>query len=363
LARKIGTAVIGLGSIGPVHTKWYSEIPESRLIAVCDVREKIVEELAAKYNVRAYTDYHELLEDREVEAVTICPPNFLHAPIAIEAAKRGKHIAVEKPLCLNLGEADRMISAVKKSGVYDQYLENLCFAPSYSLAKEIIDKGGLGNVYYCKARESGDIVKGSEREKQTVAKGWQLDPKKSGGGMLMDTGIHAVQFVRYIFDKAPALRVHAEIIDSIGLKKPKGIEDAAFVTIRFRGNRIGIVDTSLYATGGGCDDTAEIYGDRGTVYLDLYRRNPIRVHSHAGYSMLAHSMFNSSPGDDRGWSYPIPEEHYALGYFHEQRHFLQSIIANRRPQINLDDGRAALEIVLAAYKSHETGKSVSLPLS
>jgi predicted dehydrogenase len=152
---------------------------------------------------------------------------------------------------------------VKRSGVCDQYLENLCFAPPYSLAKEIIDKGGLGNVYYCKARESGDIVKGSEREKETVARGWQLDPNKSGGGMLMDTGIHAVQYVRYIFDRARAIRVHAEIIESIGLKKPKGIEDAAFVTMRFDGNKIGIVDTSLYATGGGCDDTAEIYGDRG----------------------------------------------------------------------------------------------------
>jgi predicted dehydrogenase len=135
----------------------------------------------------------------------------------------------------------------------------------------------------------------------------------------------------------------------------------ALVTIRFEGDRVGEIHTGYYMTGGS-DDRAEIYGDRGTIFLDLYRRNEIKVHSHVGYGAVGQSMFQPAQGADLGWSFPIPNEKYDLGYYHEQRHFLQSVIEGKRPKVNFDDGRATLEIALAAYKSHETGETVKLPL-
>jgi myo-inositol 2-dehydrogenase / D-chiro-inositol 1-dehydrogenase len=359
--KKVKTGVIGLGTIGSVHADWYSQIPESELVAVSDVREDVVRRVSDKYGVKGYTSYEELVENEDVEAVTIATPNYLHHPVAVAAAKAGKHVAVEKPLCFSLQQADEMITAVKQAGVLDMYTENLCFAPSYRLAKEIVDKGGLGNLYLCKAYESDDIVLGSEAEKQVMKSSWYLDPKQAGGGKLMSTGVHPIQFVRFMFNRAKALRVHAEIIDSIGIKKPKRMEDMALVTIRFDGDRVGEIHTGYYMTGGS-DDRAEIYGDRGTIFLDLYRGNEIKVHSHVGYGSMGQSMFQPSEGADRGWSFPIPDERYDLGYYHEQRHFLQSIIQGKRPSVNFDDGRATLEIMLAAYRSHDTGATVKLPL-
>ncbi len=256
-----------------------------------------------------------------------------------------------------------MLSAVKKANVLDMYLENLCFAPSYSLAKDIVDSGGLGDVYLCKARESADFGSGSKTERDLLKDSWVFDYEKSGGGILLTDGCHPIQYVRHIFGNSPPVRVYSEIIESIGVKKPKGIEDLALVTIRFEGDRIGEIETSYYATGGGADDKAEIYGNQGTIFLDLYRRNPIVVHSRAGYGNLGHSRFLSAEEDDKGWSFPIPEENYSLGYFHEQKHFLQCILRDQRPSINLDDGRTTLEIVLAAYKSYEMKKPISLPLT
>ncbi len=358
---KVKTAVVGLGTIGSVHADWYSQIPESELVAVSDVRKDVVKRVASKYDVKGYTNYEELMENKEVEAVTVATPNFLHFPVAMAAARSGKHVAVEKPLCLTLDQADQMIGEIKKAGVVDMYTENLCFAPSYRLAKEIVDKGGLGKLYLCKAYESDDIVLGSEGEKQMMQSSWYLDPRQSGGGKLMSTGVHAIQYIRFMLNGAKALRVHAEIIDSIGAKKPPRMEDMALVTIRFENDRVGEVHTGYYMTGGS-DDRAELYGDRGTIFLDLYRRNEIKVHSHVGYGAIGQSMFQPSEGADRGWSFPIPDERYDLGYYHEQRHFLQCILEGKRPMVNFDDGRATLEIILAAYQSHDTSETVRLPL-
>ena len=359
--RKVGTAVVGLGTIGAVHADWYTQIPESNLVAVCDSREEVSKRIAAKYGVKAYTDYHELVEDSDVEALTIAVPNFLHHDIAMAAIKAKKHVAVEKPLAVTLEEADKMVEAAKNAGVVNMYTENLCFAPSYKTAKEIVDKGGLGKLYLCKAYESDDIVLGSKAEKDVLKSSWYLDPKLSGGGKLMSTGVHAVEFVRFMFDHPRALRVHAEIIDSIGIQKPKRMEDMALVTIRFEGDRVGEVHTGYYMTGG-TDDRAEIYGNQGTIFLDLYRRNEIKVHSHVGYGSVGQSMFQPSEGADMGWSFPIPDERYDLGYYNEQRHFLQCVLQGKRPNVTFEDGRSTLEIVLAAYKSHDTGSSVNLPL-
>ena len=365
MGEKVGTAVVGLGNVGVVHAEWYSQIPESKFIAVCDTRENVVKEFQSKYKIKGYTNYNDLIEDEEVEAITIATPHFLHSKIAIAAAKAGKHVAVEKPLCKTLNEADEMIQTVRNAGVQDLYMENLCFAPSFKLAKDIVEKGGLGEIYLCKARESGDIGFGSEAEKSMLdgqaVDSWYFDYEKTGGGMLMSAGCHAIQYVRYIFDNAPPERVYAEIIENIGNPR-KGIEDMALVTIRFKGDKIGEIETSFYATGG-FDDKAEIYGNKGTIFLDLYKRNPIMVHSHEGYDMLGHSIYYSAKGADKGWSFPIPEEKFELGYYHEQRHFLQCIQQGKRPRINFDDGRSTLEIILAGYKSHQTGNAISLPLT
>jgi len=349
--------------MGPTHAEWLTMIPEAELKAVCDIDEHRAKEIAAEYHVDWYTDYHDILERKDIEAVTIVTPNYLHAPMAIEAAKAGKHVAVEKPLCINLKEADEMIKAVKKAGVLDLYCENLCFAPSYSMAKDIIDEGGLGDVYMVRCREAGGVGVSPElkeylaSQKEPVT--WYADYKKAGGGMLLSTGIHCITYIRHILNRETATKVYAEL--KTIMFPDERIEDVALVTVRYKGGQLGWIDTAISALGT-YDDRAEIYGTQGTIFLDMYRRNPILVYSQPGYGPIGGSMFEPVLGADKNWSYPIPDEKRSLGYWHEERHFMKCILAGNRPKVNFDDGRASVEVVMAAYKSHATGNAVSLPL-
>jgi len=224
--------------------------------------------------------------------------------------------------------------------------------------------GALGDVYLCKAREAGDFLFGSKSERDMIEGktqwSWYFDPKMTGGGCLISMGCHPIQYVRHVFDKAPVKRVYAEIMEKVGSSKPKGIEDAVLLTMKFADGRVGAIEASFYADGGQADKT-EIYGNKGTILVDLYNRNPVTVHSHVGYS-FGQSVFVPQ-GETRGWTFPIPDEIYSLGYYHEQRHFLRCILRDERPSVNFDDGRATLEIIEAGYESHRRETAITLPLS
>lgn len=360
--EKIGAGVIGLGTMGPTHAKWYALMPEVELKAVCDTVESRAKRVAAEYNVDWYVDYRELLERRDIDAVDIVIPHYLHAQVAVEAAEAGKHVAVEKPLCTSLKDADRMIRAVEKAGVLDLYCENLCFAPSCNRAKEVIDRGGVGRVYMIRAREAGGLDMASETHRREVEESWYYQHEKAGGGCMISSGIHAAGYIRYLLDKEPAVRVYAELSSEIMPEGKERIEDVGVALVRYRGGQIGVIESSFCASGG-YDDRAEIYGTKGSIFVDIYRRNQITVHSLTGYDMAGHSMFlGEAEGADRGWAFLMPDEEWDLGYFHELRHFVECIRKGERPKFNFEDGRSVLEVILAAYRSKETGKPVSTPL-
>jgi len=369
LSKGVGTAVIGLGTMGSTHAEWSATLPEAELKVVCDTMESRAKKIAAKYKVDYCTDYHDALERKDVEAVIIVTPTYLHAPIAIEAAKAGKHVAVEKPMCLNLAEANEMMRAVKNAGVLDAYFENLCFSPSYTQAKKIIKQGGVGDVFFIRCCENVgggvEVVKEmfnaleKKKERGRTLGVWYYDYKRSGGGLLISAGIHCIMYARYILDREPAVKVYAELRNLVS-PDPR-VEDLSFVTVSYKNGQVAWIESCHYALGT-FDDRAEIYGTKGTIFLDLYRSNPIKVYSQPGYSLIGASMFGSIPGADKSWSYPAPDEKWSLGYWHEQRHFLRSILAGERPKVNFEDGRASLEVVIAAYKSRDTGTAISLPI-
>ncbi|WP_455367508.1 Gfo/Idh/MocA family protein [[Eubacterium] cellulosolvens] len=348
--RKIQTAVIGLGAMGQVHAEWSYQLRDAELCAVCDIQIDVAKNIAQKYNIDYYTDYHKLLEDKNIDAVFITVPNFLHAQVAIEAAKMGKHVAIEKPLCTNLKDADTMIQAIKNAGVFDQYCENLCFAPACTKAKEVIDEGGIGDVHMIRCREALKFF-GFDFPR------WNVEYDKAGGGAMLTTGIHPIGYVRYLLNKAPAVKVYCEMIhlDNV-VSEDERVEDVATAIVRYKGGQIGVIDTS-YCASSGVDDIAEIYGNEGTIFIDLCRRNPIYVHSNRGYTI---SKWFAVPGLDQNWSFPVPDEMHTYGYWHEQQHFIHSILTDKRPKFNFDDGRAALEVALAARKSYQEGKVITL---
>jgi predicted dehydrogenase len=348
LEEKIKVAVIGLGSMGRFHVRTYSQIPEAELMAVSDPIEAIGKEVSSKHKVHYYPDYHEMLEREDIDLVSIVVPNYLHAPVAMDVIKAGKNVAIEKPLCLSLKDADALIDSARERGVLAMYCENLVFAPSYDLAKQIVDSGAIGRVHMVRGHESAYWEDKTDH--------WSSDVKQSGGGVIIEVGIHMCAYLIHLLNREKAVRVYAEANKKIFHPYKEGdYEDIALITIRFERGELAWIDTSTHSAGG-FNDRVEIYGD-GIIFTEYY--GAMRVFSQTGYP------YQRLWGDwhSQGWSYPLADQERAHGYWHELRHMVECVKAGHNPRVTLEDGRAALELVLAAYRSAAKGTPVDLPLS
>jgi predicted dehydrogenase len=264
-----------------------------------------------------------------------------------------------------------MIEVSKKTGMLDCYLENLCYAPAYTTAKKIIVDGGIGEVFFVRCGENdGKGLFAQEEEMKDREAGNKGEdegdaPKKRNYGILHEGGCHPIMCCRYLYDRARVTKVYAEVRNHSKLRPS---EDAAFLTITYSDGQVAWVDASNYALGT-FDDRAEIYGTKGTILADLYgfhMNRGLKVFSRDGYdSAIGSSRYPRGFGyfgRQKNWNHPIPDEEYALGYYHEQKAFLNSVLHGTRPEVNFDDGKATLEVILAAYKSRDTGNAVILPL-
>lgn len=315
------------------------------VVAVASPTAAHAQGLADRYKIpHVYTDYKELASDADVEAVTITAPNALHCEMTIAMAQAGKHVICEKPLARTLREADEMISACAAAGVLLMYAEEICFAPKYVRAKELADEGALGEVY---------LVRQTEQHYGPHSD-WFWDPERSGGGVLMDMGCHGIEFARWVLGKPAARTVSAEVGTFVHGSRTQ-LEDHAIVTIRFEGNRMGLVEAS-WAKPGGMDDRAEIAGSRGITYADLMRGSSLSTYSDVGYGYAG----EKAP-DTRGWTFTIFDELWHSGIPQEMDHFVSCVLDTVTPQETGADGRAVLELIYAAYRAARTGR-VEFPL-
>jgi myo-inositol 2-dehydrogenase/D-chiro-inositol 1-dehydrogenase len=305
-----------------------------------------VEKFAKHHDIpRAFTDVRQLVDCPDVDVVDVCSTTDSHHEIAIAAARAGKHVIVEKPLARTLAEADEMIAACRAAEVLLMYAEELCFAPKYVRAKELVDEGALGRVYMV---QQGEQHFGPHS-------GWFWDVERSGGGVLMDMGCHAVEFARWIYDKPAAESVTAELGTYVHGERTRG-EDHAIATVRFAGNRVGLIETS-WAKRGGMDDRAEIFGSEGVTYVDLLRGSSLLTYSASGYGYAV----EKAP-DTHGWTFAMFEEIWNYGFPQEMRHFVECVQHGGTPLETGEDGRAVLEILYGMYLAAGSAGRVALPL-
>ena len=344
---KVGVALLGCGFIAEIHADCYQRfVPDARVEAVVGRDEAKVKAFAERFGIpRWFTDYRKALTLDEVQIADICIPNYLHAEATANAAAAGKHVICEKPLCMNLLEADHMIAACRQAKVHLMYAEELCFTPKYVRAKQLVDEGALGKVY---------LVKQSEKHFGPHAD-WFWDVSHSGGGVMLDMGCHAFEFFRWVLGKPKAVSVYAQMGTYVHADKTKG-DDNSIAIVEFEGGAVGMAEES-WAKRGGMDDRAEIYGSDGVTYADLLHGNALETFSHAGYGYAV----EKAP-DTKGWTFTVYEEAWNYGFPQELAHFVGCVKNGAQPLETGDDGRAVLEIIMAAYQSAATGRRVDLPL-
>jgi myo-inositol 2-dehydrogenase / D-chiro-inositol 1-dehydrogenase len=345
---KVGVGILGSQFVAEIHADSYRRyIPDAELVAVASPTAGHAEAFARQHSIpHAFSDYRQLLELPEVDLVDLCLPNSLHCQAAVDAAAAGKHVVCEKPLCMNLAEADRMIAACRERGVKLMYAEELCFTPKYVRAKRLVDEGALGRVYLVKQAEKHD---GPHAD-------WFWEVQRSGGGVTFDMGCHAIEFFRWVLGKPRITSVYAQMGTYVHGSRTQG-DDNAFLLLEFEGGAVGLAEES-WTKPGGMDDRAEIHGDQGVTYADLLHGNALETFSHTGYGYAVEKA-----GSTKGWSYTIYEEAWNYGFPQELQHFVACVKEDLPPLETGEDGRAVLEALYAAYESARTGQKVALPFT
>lgn len=345
MSERVRVGIIGSQFVSTIHAEALKTVAQAELLAVASPTEGHAAKFAREHGIAHYfTDYRELLEMSDLDMVVIGAPNDLHSQITVDAAAAGKHVVCEKPLCLNLADADRMIDACAKAGVKLMYAEELCFAPKYVRLKRLLDEGALGTPTLLKHAEKHDGPHATHF--------WDME--RAGGGVTMDLGCHAIEFFRWLLDRPKIKSVYAQMATQVHSDKTKG-DDNALIILKFEGGCVALAEES-WTKLGGMDDRAEVYGSKGVAMADLLRGNSIVTYSDVGYGYAV-----EKGGATTGWSFTIYEEIWNYGFPQEFAHFVDCVANDRQPSVTGEDGRAVLEVVFAAYQSAGTGRKVNLP--
>ncbi|RIV43460.1 Gfo/Idh/MocA family protein [Flagellimonas pelagia] len=343
--KKVGVGLIGSQFISSIHADALSRVADAEIIAVMSPTKGHAKSFAERFHIpNHFTDLDDMLAMPGIDMVVIGAPNYLHCEITLKIAKAGKHVVVEKPLCMNLEEADLMIEACKQANVKLMYAEELCFAPKYVRMKALLDEGALGKPTLFKQSEKHDGPHADHF--------W--DVERSGGGVTMDMGCHAIQFFRWLHPGRAIKSVYAQMMTSVHTDKTKG-EDNSIVIMEFDDGVVGMMEES-WTKLGGMDDKAEIHGTEGVAYADLLQGNSIQTYSTKGIGYAVEKA-----GNTIGWSYTMYEESWNYGFPQEFEHFVDCVKNDKQPLVTGEDGKAVLEVIYAAYESAGTGRKVMLP--
>jgi predicted dehydrogenase len=346
----IGFGIIGCGMISNFHARAIADTRGAKLVACYDRTAAGADRLAASAGCHAYDDLDAMLANPYIHVVTIATPSGAHMEPCLAAARAGKHVIVEKPLEITLKRCDAMIEACEKAGVVlSTILPSRFHDSSQELHKAVaagrFGKLTLGDAYVKWFRSQAYYDSGSWRGT------WELD----GGGALMNQAIHSVDLLTWIMGPVVEVRAMTGLLAHERIK----VEDVALATVRFASGALGVIEATTAAYPGYLK-RIEIHGSEGSAALeeedlvkwDFLKKKP------RDETILA-AMQNRKSGGG-GAADPAAIGHHA--HAKQFRDVLQSIKKGVKPGIDGHEGRKSVEIILAIYKSAETGRAVELPL-
>jgi len=343
--NQVGVGIIGSQFISNIHAEALKTVADAVVLAVISPNEEHVKTFAEHHKIpNWFTDIDAFLAMDEIDMVILGVPNHLHCELAVKIAQAKKHVVVEKPLCLSLEEADIMIETCKKNQVKLMYAEELCFAPKYVRLKSLLDEGALGYPVLFKQSEKHDGPHAAHF----------YDVEKSGGGVMMDMGCHAIQFFRWLNPEASIVSVYSHMQTAV--HKDKTIGDDNSVLILEFSNGVTAIAEESWIKKGGMDDKAEIHGSEGVAYADVLQGNSILTYSEKGIGYAVEKA-----GNTKGWSFTMYEELWNYGFPQEMAHFVDCVKNDLTPLVTGEDGRAVLEVLFAAYASAGEGKKIMMP--
>jgi len=331
--RKVKLAVIGTGRMGSVHVRnIVRHVPEADLVSICDIRLDVAQSVADELGIKhVVEDYHELLADPELDAVLIAASTNAHDYIMKDAAQAGKHIFCEKPLALELEKIDESLEVVEKAGVKLQVGFNRRFDKSFQKVKEIVDSGEIGRP--C-------ILHITSRDPEVPS----MEFMRASGGMFMDMTIHDFDMARFQVGEVEEIYAIGGVLIEPELNKFGDI-DTNIVTLKFANGAVGAIDNSRQAVYG-YDQRLEVFCSNGTAIAENDKENTTVMANLDGFhsSRIPHFFMNR----------------YAPCYVEEVRQFIECVREDKPTPITGKDGRAAVVLGYAAWKSYRENRPVKI---
>ena len=344
MSKKVKVGMVGAGFVSDIHYAAFKEwVHNAEVVAVASPNN--AEKFAKERGIPdAYRDHCEMLKDKDIDVVVVGIPNDLHCQVTVDVAKAGKHVIIEKPLCITLEEADEMIETCNQAGVLLMYAEELLFAPKYVRAKTLIDEGAIGEPFLAKQSE----------EHPGPHMPWFWDVNRSGGGVMMDMGCHSIEYTRWVLGKPRVKSVTAFMDTYIHQTRTEG-EDHSYTIVEYEDRKVAMLENS-WAKGGGVDDRSEIYGVKGHTRADLLRGSSLLTYSEEGYGYAVEKS-----GATKGYTFTMFEEIWNYGFPHEMQHFINCVLGKETCMETGQDGREVLTIIYAAYQSAGEGRKIIFP--
>lgn len=342
-------ALIGCGRIATNHIKAVIN-NKLELVAVCDIIPEAMENLLNKHellseeNIKRYTDYKQMIAENDIELVSIATDSGEHAKIALYCIDRGINVIIEKPIAMSITDADEIVTRAKKNNVKVSACHQNRFNVAVQEMRGALEKGRFGKLSH------GSIHVRWNRNKDYYDQATWRGKWASDGGALMNQCIHGIDLLRWMLG--------SEVDEVYGVTRQQfhhylEAEDVGVAVIKFKNGAIGTVEGTVNVYPRNLEETLYLFGEKGTVKLGGTSTNNIDVWD----------FLEEEEADQKNQGLKEATSNvYGNGHTSLFADMIDAIENNRQPYVDAEEGRNALEMVLAIYKSQKTGKPVKLPL-
>lgn len=333
--------IIGLGLIADFHGKALEAIPCAEVYACMDFSEERVSSFSTKFECRGYSDLSEMLSDPELDIVIVCTPSGAHMEPSLEIIEAGKHLVVEKPLEITLERCDKILNAAARKGVKISTIFPSRFHEASKVVKDAIDKNRFGRLVM------GDAyIKWFRTQEYYDQGGWHGTKALDGGGALMNQSIHAIDLLRWFMGPVASVKAYT---NTLGHERIE-VEDVAVAVLNFKNGALGVIEgsTAIYP---GYLKRLEIAGTDGSIILEESDIKSWNFKDKFDDDKSIIEKFFSKTDSDGGASDPGSISFRPHQWQYED--FINSLDSGTKSVVEGDEGRKAVEIILAIYESAE----------
>ncbi len=337
----VRVGIIGCGKIAQVrHLPEYAANPNAQIVAYYDMNKARAEEMAAKYGGKTYDSFYKLIDDPEVDAVSICVENRSHAEICTAALYAGKHVLCEKPMAVTLAECESMVAAAERNEKRLMIGHNMRFDPVHRKAKRLLDRGIIGDVITFRS------VLGNEGpEGWSIDNDWFFDKNKAAMGALSDMGIHKVDLLQYLLGQK-VVETTAKVV-TLDKRDKDGnlisVDDNALCILKMSGGALGTMAASWTVYGHECQSTV-LYGTKGLMLIYSEPTSPIIV----------------SDLEGNRTSYNFDSVHAGTTGSGVIDEFIDALENDREPEVSGREALTTMRAIFGSIKSSEISRPVAV---